>query len=77
MSLSPFHYSSWILTKERKIFRRLVFLYVIQSGVVYGLKFLVERERPFFFLEMASKLSGGPGEILDPGFRAAMPFMRL
>ena len=59
---------SWIITKQRKVLRRLLLLYGIQSAVIYGLKFLVKRERPLFFLEMASKLSKGPGEILDPSF---------
>lgn len=62
---------SWILTKQRKVLGRLALLYGMQSGVVYGLKFLVKRERPLFFLEMASKLSKGPGEILDPSFPSA------
>jgi undecaprenyl-diphosphatase len=69
---------SWIITKQRKIFRRLVLLYAVQSAVIYGLKFLVRRERPLFFIEMASKLSKGPGEILDPSFpsaHAAFSFM--
>jgi undecaprenyl-diphosphatase len=69
---------SWILTKQRKILRRLILLYAIQSAVIYGLKFLVQRQRPLFFLEMASKLSKGPGEILDPSFpsaHAAFSFM--
>ena len=61
----------WILTKQRKILRHLILLYAIQSAVIYGLKFLIQRQRPFLFLEMASKLSGGPGEILDPSFPSA------
>lgn len=60
---------SLIITKQRKFFRRLLLLYGIQSAVVYSLKFLIQRERPFHFLqEMALKLSKGPGEILDPSF---------
>jgi len=59
---------SWIITKQRKILRRFVLLYAIQSAIIYGLKFLIQRQRPLFFLEMASKLSKGPGEILDPSF---------
>ncbi|MFB3885090.1 MAG: phosphatase PAP2 family protein [Thermodesulfobacteriota bacterium] len=59
---------SWILTKKRKVLYRLALLYGIQSAVLYGLKYLVQRERPLQFLEMASKLSKGPGEILDPSF---------
>ncbi len=62
---------SWTITKKRKVLRYLVLLYAIQSAVVYGLKFLVQRQRPLFFLEMASKLSKGPGEILDPSFPSA------
>ena len=62
---------SWILTKQRKVLRHLLLLYGIQLVVIYGLKFLVKRERPLFFLEMASKLSKGPGEILDPSFPSA------
>jgi len=59
---------SWILTKQRKVLCRLTLLYGIQSAVIYGLKFLVKRERPLFFLDMASRFSKGPGEILDPSF---------
>ena len=60
---------SWILTKKRSVLRRLALLYGIQSGILYGLKFLIQRQRPLYFLEMASsKLSKGPGEILDPSF---------
>jgi undecaprenyl-diphosphatase len=69
---------SWILTKQRKVLRRLILLYAVQSAVVYGLKFLIQRPRPFLFLEMADKLSEGPGEILDPSFpsaHAAFSFM--
>ena len=69
---------AWILTKQRKILRHLILLYAVQSVVIYGLKFLVKRERPLFFLEMTSKLSRGPGEILDPSFpsaHAAFSFM--
>jgi undecaprenyl-diphosphatase len=62
---------SWILTKQRKILRLLILLYAIQSAVVYGLKFLVQRQRPFLFLPTVSKLSKGPGEILDPSFPSA------
>jgi undecaprenyl-diphosphatase len=62
---------SWILTKQRRILRHLVLLYAVQSAVIYGLKFLIQRQRPFLFLEMASKLSKGPGEIFDPSFPSA------
>lgn len=69
---------SFVITKKRRVFRLLLLLYGIQSGVLYGLKFLIQRQRPFHFLEMASKLSSGPGEILDPSFpsaHAAFSFM--
>lgn len=70
---------SWVITKQRKIFRRLLLLYGIQSTVIYGLKFLIRRERPFYVLqEIALKISKGPGEILDPSFpsaHAAFSFM--
>lgn len=70
---------SLIITKQRRIFRRLLLLYGIQSAIVYGLKFLIQRQRPFHFLqEMTLKLSRGPGEILDPSFpsaHAALSFM--
>jgi undecaprenyl-diphosphatase len=62
---------SWILTKQKKILNRLILLYAVQSAVIYSLKFLIQRQRPFLFLEMASKFSKGPGEILDPGFPSA------
>ncbi len=57
-----------IFIKKRKTFLYLLLLYGIQSGVVYGLKFLINRKRPLVFLETLSKLSQGPGEILDPSF---------
>jgi undecaprenyl-diphosphatase len=62
---------SWAITRQRKVLRYLVLLYAIQSAVIYCLKFVIQRQRPFLFLEMASKLSKGPGEILDPSFPSA------
>jgi undecaprenyl-diphosphatase len=62
---------SFLLIRKRKTLRSLLLLYGVQSGVVYGLKFLVNRKRPLVFLETLSKLSHGPGEILDPGFPSA------
>jgi undecaprenyl-diphosphatase len=59
---------SWVLTKQRKVLHPLILLYAIQSAVIYGLKFFVQRQRPLLFLETASKLSRSPGEILDPSF---------
>jgi undecaprenyl-diphosphatase len=60
-----------MITKQRTVFRSRLLLYGIQSAVIYGLKFLVKRERPLFFWELASKLSQGTGEILDPSFPSA------
>ncbi len=62
---------SWMITRRRKVPRYLTFLYAIQSAVIYGLKFLTQRQRPFLFLEMGSRISKGPGEILDPSFPSA------
>ena len=62
---------SWILTRKARVLRGLIFLYGIQSAVVYGLKYLIQRLRPLYFLETASRLSRGPGEILDPSFPSA------
>jgi undecaprenyl-diphosphatase len=62
---------SWAITRQRKVLRYLVLLYAIQSAAIYSLKFLIQRQRPFLFLDMASKLSKGPGEILDPSFPSA------
>jgi undecaprenyl-diphosphatase len=62
---------SWIITKQRKILRCLILLYAIQSAVIYGLKFLIQRPRPLLFLGTISKLSQGKGEILDPSFPSA------
>ena len=61
----------FILMRKRKTLLYLLILYGIQSGVVYGLKFLINRKRPLVFLETLSKLSQGPGEVLDPGFPSA------
>jgi undecaprenyl-diphosphatase len=60
-----------IFVKKRKTVFYLLVLCGIQFGVVYGLKFLINRKRPLDFLETLSKLSQGPGEVLDPGFPSA------
>jgi len=60
-----------ISMKKRKTVLYLLLLYGIQSGVVYALKFLIQRKRPFVFLEALSTLSQGPGEVLDPSFPSA------
>jgi undecaprenyl-diphosphatase len=62
---------SSILIRKRKTLLYLLLFYGIQSGVVYGLKLLINRKRPLVFLETLSKLSEGPGEILDPSFPSA------
>jgi undecaprenyl-diphosphatase len=62
---------SWIISKQKKVLRSLILLYAIQSAIIYGLKFLIQRQRPLLFLEMASKISKGPGEILEPSFPSA------
>jgi undecaprenyl-diphosphatase len=63
--------SIWGVTKEFPFFYRLFIIYGIQSGIIYGLKFTVHRKRPPFFQSAASKISKGPGEILDPSFPSA------
>jgi len=45
-----------VFLKKRKTLLYLLLLYGIQSGVVYGLKFLIHRKRPVAFLETISKL---------------------
>jgi undecaprenyl-diphosphatase len=62
---------SWIIAKQKKVLRSLILLYAIQLAIIYGLKFLIGRQRPLLFLEMASKISKGPGEILEPSFPSA------
>ncbi len=62
---------SFIITRKRKLFRSLLLLYGIQSAVIYSLKYLIQRERPLFILNMGDRLSKGPGEILDPSFPSA------
>ena len=59
---------SWIITQRRGVLYCLALLYVVQSAVLYGLKFLIQRQRPLFILETVSKIFRGPGEILDPSF---------
>ena len=67
----PFIILSWILTRQKKILGRLVILYALQSAVVYGLKYLIQRPRPPILWAHPSALSRGPGEILDPSFPSA------
>ena len=62
---------SWVLTRQKKILGRLVILYALQSVVVYGLKYLIQRPRPATLWTLSSALSRRPGEILDPSFPSA------
>ena len=62
---------SWVLTRQKKSLDHLVILYAIQSAVVYGLKYLIQRPRPPILWPLSSTLAGGPGEILDPSFPSA------
>jgi len=61
----------FIFMRKKNTLLYILLLYGIQSGVVYGLKFLIQRKRPLVFLETLSKLSRGPGEVLDPSFPSA------
>ncbi|OGP70704.1 MAG: hypothetical protein A2W09_00055 [Deltaproteobacteria bacterium RBG_16_50_11] len=65
---------TWLLTKRKKVFLNLLSLYAIQSAVAYSIKFLVNRKRPFLFLEMVIQLPKNQGEILDPSFPSAHTF---
>ncbi len=56
---------TWALARQKKILGHLVLLYAILSAVTYSLKFLINRQRPLYFLRMVSR---GTGEILDPSF---------
>jgi undecaprenyl-diphosphatase len=71
VAVAVFILSSWIATKKRKVLYGLLILCGIQSFILYGLKFLIGRERPPFALELASRFSRGPGEVLDPSFPSA------
>jgi undecaprenyl-diphosphatase len=68
LALALFMIVSSLIIRRKKVILRLLLLYGIESGVLYGLKFLLQRPRPFHFLAAASKLSQGPGEVLDPSF---------
>jgi undecaprenyl-diphosphatase len=62
---------SWILTREKKVLGSLLLLGAIQSAVVYGLKFLVQRPRPLAVDEALSRLSSASTEVFDPSFPSA------
>jgi undecaprenyl-diphosphatase len=71
VAVAVFILLSWIAARKRKVLYGLLILYGIQSAVVYGLKFLVRRQRPPFAMELATRFSRGPGEVLDPSFPSA------
>lgn len=62
---------SWIATDQLRVLLGLLLLYAIQSFIVYFLKFIVRRKRPLPRHEMKSRVSKGPGEIIDPSFPSA------
>lgn len=62
---------SWIITKELKVLFGLLLLYAVQNLIIYLLKFIVRRRRPLPRHEMESRVSKGPGEIIDPSFPSA------
>lgn len=62
---------SWILTRRKRVLGLLTLLYGLQSVMVYGLKFLIQRQRPFVRPEITSALTRGPGEVFDPSFPSA------
>ncbi len=62
---------SWIVTKELRVFFGLLLIYTIQNLIIYLLKFIVQRRRPLPRHEMKSRVSKGPGEIIDPSFPSA------
>jgi len=51
---------SWIAARRRKVLYGLLILFGIQSIIVYGLKFLIQRQRPPFAMELASRFSRAP-----------------
>ena len=58
----------FILKKNISFLKQILMLYAIQSSIVYCLKYLIQRERPFHFLQLPLI---GSGEILDPSFPSA------
>jgi undecaprenyl-diphosphatase len=66
-----FIFVNWIATKRLRILLDLLLLYAIQSFILYFLKFTVRRKRPLPAEEVKTKVSKGPGEILDLSFPSA------
>jgi undecaprenyl-diphosphatase len=71
VAVAAFILASWFAVRKRRFLYSLLLLYVIQSFILYGLKFLIHRRRPPFALELALRFPGSPGEILDPSFPSA------
>ncbi len=57
--------------RRKRVILLLLFLYGIVAGSVYGLKYLIQRPRPFQALGMASQLYQTRGEVIDPSFPSA------
>lgn len=60
-----------LITRKKRIFFSVSLIYLIQSIFIYGLKYLIQRERPVFLIESISKIFLQKGEILDPSFPSA------
>lgn len=60
-----------IFTKNKRTVFSLFIIYFIQSIFIYGLKYLIQRERPLYLLQSLSKINIHKGEILDPSFPSA------
>lgn len=60
-----------IFTKNKRTVFSIFIIYFIQSIFVYGLKYLIQRERPLYLLSSLSKINIHKGEILDPSFPSA------
>lgn len=62
---------SWIITNQLRVLFGLLLLYALQNFIIYLLKFVIRRQRPLPLHEMKSRVSEGPGEIIDPSFPSA------
>jgi undecaprenyl-diphosphatase len=62
---------SCAIIKRKKAVLHLLLLYGILAGIVYSLKYLIQRLRPFQILAMASQLSQTRAEVIDPSFPSA------
>jgi len=57
--------------RRKEVTLHLLLLYGVLAGIAYGLKYLIQRPRPFQVLAMASGLSKTRGEVIDPSFPSA------